>query len=422
VFLLAVSVRLVEFDRSGLRADPLKSEPSEEVYIAQAIAAGRGFITPVRPRGEYVDDPSAYSAPGYPYFLAALIRIARAVVPADATLPYSVAILVNALAGAAAVTLLASAAGQATGTVGFWSATVLASAWPTLLRGSLRLWDTAFTLLGIAFGVWLGATSTRPLPRLGICLLWGIGCGALTLVNPILAPLLCIAILSRVGLSFGAKEVVRSLAVLGLAWLLCLAPWTIRNVVAFKRIVPIRNTFGYAVWVGNLPGSDGTVDTVYAHSPFDNREERSRLAAMGEDKYMQMRSRDAIAMVRANPQQFLRRTGSRIGLYWLGDWRKPTRLFGLTFPMPFGINLAKSLLNALLLAAALAGTFFWTPRRGRLVCWFAIGFLPLPFYVTHVSPHYRVYVDPVLIALAAGAGCALRSALRNGAGAHRHPC
>ena len=123
---------------------------------------------------------------------------------------------------------------------------------------------------------------------------------------------------------------------------------------------------------------------------------------MGEDKYMQMRSRQAMQIVRENPRSFLLRTRDRIALYWLGNWRKPTRLFGLTFPMPFGFNLFKSLLNLLLLAGALAGTFFWTPQRGRLVCWFGIALLPLPFYVTHVSPHYRVYVDPVLIALVAG--------------------
>jgi hypothetical protein len=154
--------------------------------------------------------------------------------------------------------------------------------------------------------------------------------------------------------------------------------------------------------VGNLPDSDGTVDTVYAHSPFDSRDEGMRLRAMGEDKYMEMRSRDAIAILREDPQLFLRRTGWRVGLYWLGNWHKPTRLFGTMFPMLFQVNVAKLVLNVLLMVAAAAGTLFWAPRRGRLVCWVAIGFLPLPFYVTHVSPHYRVYVDPVLVALAAG--------------------
>ena len=401
VFLMAASVRLFEFDRSGLRANPLNNEPSEEVYIAQAIAAGKGFVTPVRPRNVYVDDPSAYSAPGYPYFLAALIRVARAV-GWNPALPYTAAIVTNALLGAVAVALLASAAGHAAGAASFWAAALLGSAWPTLIRGSVRLWDTAFTLLGTAFAVWLGATSTRSAPHAGICLLWGIGCGALTLVNPILAPVLCIAIMALVGLRVKDPQIARSLAVLGLAWALCVAPWMVRNALVFNRIIPVRNTFGYAMWVGNLPGSDGTVDTVYRHSPFDNREEATLLTAMGEDKYMQMRSRQAMQSVRENPRSFLLRTRDRIALYWFGNWRKPTRLFALTFPMPFGFNLLKSLLNLLLLAGAVAGTFFWTPRRGRLVCWFAIALLPLPFYVTHVSPHYRVYVDPVLIALAAG--------------------
>ena len=88
---------------------------------------------------------------------------------------------------------------------------------------------------------------------------------------------------------------------------------------------------------------------------------------------------------------------------------------GFNMPNVAGVNLGKPAANMILLLFALLGAFSWRSREGKWLSLFGLTYLPLPYYVTHVSPHFRVFVDPILCFLTAGflAGCVEKVVRRN---------
>lgn len=416
----AGSLRLGNVALDGSWRDPLRNEPTEEVVLAQRIAEGRGFVCPYQSPGVAVDHPSAHSPPAYPYLLAGLIRAAR-LVTADPLAPYRAALLVSVLVGSLVVGVLAVVGQRALGGAGFWGAGLLLAVWPTLLRTSGVLWDTPFALLGIALGM-LVATSPWPSPgRIPSALLAGAGAALFTLFNPLVAPFLAVALLARGVAGAGLRRGLPYLLAAGAAWLVCLAPWLVRNAVAFERFIPVRNNFGLELWMGNHPEADGTTESANRRHPINDREERRLVDEVGEDAYVRSKSALASKDVRAEPGAFARKTFRRVGLYWFGDTSKPTSLFGRVVPGLFGVNVVKILLNSLLVSLAVLGTRRWGAWP-RWLAWFGILTLPLPYYVTHVSPIYRAVVDPLLCLLAGlYLGALALSFLRRGTAAGPKP-
>lgn len=134
----------------------------------------------------------------------------------------------------------------------------------------------------------------------------------------------------------------------------------------------------------------------------DDSVENSLISTMGEDGYMQMKTAQAMELISADLGRFCLKSLRRVQLYWLGDLSKPTSIFGLRFPLIHGINAAKLGLNLGLLGGALIGLFAYRDRVTRLFFVAAVVFLPLPYYVTHVAPKYRAFVDPCMCLLFTG--------------------
>ncbi len=397
VFLFAFVLRCIQMVTAGYWEHPLKDEPSEVVVLAQGLAKGWGYITPARNSAEYVNDPSAYQPPGYPVLLASMIKV-FAWLNAGEMNAYRLAHLINVFLGALTVVVLAVAPLARFGRLGFWFAGLTSAVWPTLIQNALKLWDTSFALLGLAIGLYLVMNPrTRIHP-----VVFGFVTGITALFNPVMAVMPGLALAAHVLIQRRESIFSRHFLLPFSVAFLCVMPWIARNWIVFDRFIPMRNTFGLSMYIGNLPECDGSVDTWLPLAPFDNLEERDVLTGMGEDLYMQMRAKDAITLIRDDPSGFFHRSSHRVVLYWLGHYGKPTHLLGIRFPMIGGVNLLKALFNTLLLVLAIWGSWYWSRRSGLGVCWFAVLLMSLPFYVTHVGPNYRVYADPVLIMLASG--------------------
>ena len=397
VSLVALALRSLQVAANGSWSDPLRGQPTEEVRIAQHLAEGRGFATPFDWGRTAGLSASAHSPPGYPFLLAGLIR-ATGSGRVDSRLPYRIALALGALAGSIAVGVLAMAGGRVAGHRGFWAAGVVATAWPTLITQSGILWDTPFAMLAIASGAFMVAGPARP-PGLSArrCLAFGTFGGLASLFNPTVAPFLAASTATR--LAFAGRSI-RPWLLVGMTWFLCLVPWTARNTLAFHRWIPIRSNAGLELWLGNLEDADGSSRSTMHRHPMDDPAERDRVARIGEGDYMREKMGQASALITNDLGRFARRTWRRVLLYWFGDVTRPTRLLGVTFAMPFGINLPKLAPNALLLILSLIGLARWQPPAGRWALGFGILVLPLPYYLTHVSPNYRAIADPLLCLLA----------------------
>lgn len=405
IFMLAMSVRIVELFAGGMWKTPLRSEPTEEVMLAQSLADDKGYTTPFRAAGD-PSHPSAFSPPGYPYLLAGFIRASR-LVSREPLLPYRLVLLFGIVLGAAGVLLLAIAADKTFGPAAFWWVGVLGSVWPIMVRNSVLLWDTPFVIFGACVGVLLAALSSRSAsspvpPGVATCAFLGIHLGVQTLSNPVIAPFVGLASAAFIFRKGMVGRFVASLVLMGLVFVVVVGPWFAWTTATFHRFMPVRNSLGFNVWVGNLPDADGTSAGTYPHQPINNLEEQRLVARLGEDGYMRMRDGDSARMVGSDPKRFLRLTARRAALFWFGDFHRSSRVLGFDVPLLFGGNVLKALGNVGLLSLAVWGACRWGMNIGLAVCLFGLLLLPLPYYVTHVSPNYRVVVDPILCFLSAG--------------------
>lgn len=393
-FLLAAGIRTFWLAHSGDWNQPLQHWMMEEVAIAQHIAAGHGFLSPY---AEYeAAKPhvlSALSAPAYPHMLASLLRLCGTGRELEA---YRISMILNGLVGSAAVGLLAGIARVRFGLVAGLATGLLGALLPPLVYRSPSLWDTPYVMFAISVILTLAGAKTSRIRQVGSALI-GVILGVFALFNPIVLPLV-----PPIALIFLFRESNPSLGVqkalcICLACAAALAPWTFRNYSLYGHFVPIRNCMGREIWMGAQKNCDGTSQTVGTGQLTDMRSESSLLHAMGEDAFNKMRMAQAISLIKDNPGAFASKTLNRIRLYWIGDSRKTP--FG-DAKRGFVVFLKMTALGGLL-AVTLIGIFCDPDRHMRWFGLYALLVLPIPYYITHVCPQYRV---PVMILEAYWAG------------------
>lgn len=398
LLLVACLVRFASSWSLGNIQDPLMVEPTEQVRLASFIAEGHGLITPLLDYEEAKDIPSAICPPGYPYILAGIFKLS-ALLGLDEVQRALFGQIVNIFVGSFSAVLIALSAFNFAGRRAFWFAGALSAFWPTLVVSSHVLWDTSWSILGTAWG--LHSLSRKELPESGFgWLVSGLLAGLVGLVNPVIAPFLLLVAITRNGLmNLSEHSVVRTF-LFGIGISLVILPYIWRNYEVFDRFIPIRNNFGFELWIGNHPGSDGTSETATRVHPMNDAIERTRLRLEGEDRYLRARGEEAFSAIANDPQRFLSLSGQRFLFYWFGDWRVQSEYFGIKFPMFIGVNWIKICFKfSLVLLAALS--FFLLPAQGaRWALWFGVAYFGLPYYFTHVAPLYRAMVDPILCLLA----------------------
>ncbi len=162
------------------------------------------------------------------------------------------------------------------------------------------------------------------------------------------------------------------------------------------RLRPFRTNLGYELWQGNRPESTGYF--VESLHPNKNPAEYARYASLGELRYMQEKSELAHEAIRANPARFLRLSLKRIVSFWTGLGGKTTSY----------LQSAHMLLTTTL---GLTGLILLLRRRHSSAIFLALPLLlfPLPYYLTHPDPRFRLVLDPILTILTAYAITALHN-------------
>jgi hypothetical protein len=192
---------------------------------------------------------------------------------------------------------------------------------------------------------------------------------------------------------------------LAMVVLFCL-PWTLRNYQRFHRVIPIRSSLPFELWIGNNNIFDE--HAVHGIQRITRYEETHRYAELGENAYLDEKLRLAKSFIQQRPVLFVALCGRRILATWSGTehpyadfLRADSFLARVIFPV-----------NLILTVGTLAGLALMLRNRSPFalpLAVFPVGY-PVIYYITHTSLRYRHPIDPLLVLLTV---LAIASCLRN---------
>lgn len=358
----------------------------------------RGYLFATRTlvtEGRYPDrtDPFHFRAPGYPAFLvAATLGNPDRIVLAK---------LANVLLGSLSPLVLAAISARlfrrrrlaiATGIAGALNPAFV------LLSADIQS-EPLFLLLLLCAGYLLLAAADRPSTSLALASGGFLAIAALTRPSALaLSPLLVAPLLDR-RYPIRARWHLASSALFG--FLLLLAPWTLRNAVVFRQLLPVNDATGYAFYHGNS-------DWNFRFYRIRSREEYEQwLMQIDRDLQQQVRALDRAG--RSSPAErsryFLRkalseRTGdpagwARLLLLKSWDWLRP-------YPRPwYWPAWVVTGLGAFYTALTVLAAVGWLAAERRGAALFALAVLVISM-AAHVLLivvwRYRMpYWDPILI-------------------------
>src|SRR6202050_5081449 len=155
--------------------------------------------------------------------------------------------------------------------------------------------------------------------RLGLWAGFGLLAGFAGLIEPsvlVVIPflmLLAVWRLSRAGRRWVLPGMVASLTLAA-----TIAPWLIRDAVVFHRFIPMRDSLGLELWMGN----NGyfvrwTSDQIH---PLHDAQELADYNSMGELAYMDHKAARAYAYIAAHPGWYTEMCLRRAVYLWTGYW------------------------------------------------------------------------------------------------------
>jgi 4-amino-4-deoxy-L-arabinose transferase-like glycosyltransferase len=351
LFILAFLVRIVVIAQTIGLSTPASLEPAADsrihIALVHNLLAGRGY--------SLAGAPTAITPPLYVYFLAGLYWL---------TGDPSVVRIVQAILGAlGCVVMYALGRKLFDAWTGLIAGAVLAVyPLPAYLAG-LHLTENLFLLLLLLVLWWALRVADHPASLGAAALGCMIGLAALTRAMFIaFVPFLFVWAVTVWGIRHTLTYRIVGLAVAGLA--VVVLPWTVRNGLVFREIVPIQSNGGLVFWAGNNPAAAGGLvwpsrRTWTAGPPPDDGRYGWRGLTLAQDNRRYIGA--ALAWIRGHP-----------GAYGRLLWRKLQRLYGFDRTSNGGdvrVPLAPAILESLFMALAFAGVCM-SLRRWRTVSLF----------------------------------------------------
>ena len=270
VLLVGGGLRAAWVAHAGV-APRFSTDPAAYLLQGETIARGKGFTNPLvdiqnevrkqRHERPLPRQPSSFYPPGYPVFVAAVVwAVWHTPIPDTAevrTVGY-VQVLVGVL-----TILLAFAIGRRVfdARVGIVAAAMVAL-YPNLVTTTATLQlETVFVALTLATVLVLLPVATREDTRAGRLVASGMMLGAVALVRPTIALLLVAVLATRLLMKRPWRETLAAVAVLAIAMVAVMLPWTIRNAVALHAFVPISTGVGPTLCASRNPEATGALDT-----------------------------------------------------------------------------------------------------------------------------------------------------------------
>ena len=306
--------------------------------------------------------PTAWLAPVYPSVVAAIFSIFGIESRAAAIVLLILNCLLSAITAVVVMKIGTRCFGEKVGLLSaiFWAVS------PTAAVTQLILWDSCLAALSFSLAIWMTA-KLQPDSRVRDYLYAGAMWGFAGLVSPsLLAPFLPIVLLLYVR-DRNAKQ----LLIVALAMLLIITPWTLRNLVAFHKLMPVRSNGWAEIYFGNV-GFD-----LHPSGP------SMQYQSMGEVAFVEKTKSEAVRYLVAHTAEFSKRTVRRA----FNFWAMPDGTLGLSFILG--------------LLSFFGGFHAIGKSRNGVILMLVLIFYPMIYYVSYTFSRYRHPIEPVIYVLAA---------------------
>jgi 4-amino-4-deoxy-L-arabinose transferase-like glycosyltransferase len=371
----------------------------EQGNVAEALVAGRGFGSALMS-----NQTSAIMPPVFPLIVAASYYLFGVHTASSIFAVHAVNGLLNALACIPIFLMARRSFGER---AGWWAAWAWAFFPYGIYFSAAWAWSTHLLLLCLCWLLVL-AQHMEQSPRLALWAGFGLLAGFAGLTEPsVLVVIPFLLVLACWRLSRDGKRWLLPGCVAGVVLVAALSPWMIRNALVFHRFIPMRDSMGLELWMGNN-GYDlrWTSDDLH---PLHDAQELAAYNSMGELAYMNLKSQQAKAYIHDHPGWYAWMSLRRAVYVWTGYWSFNRDYLALEPMDPANIPFATCLTLLGLLGLLLA----WRDAPFEAIRYAGVLFLfPLMYYFSHPEPYHLRPVDPLLVILGCQAILALRERVR----------
>ena len=276
---------------------------AEYFFVAKAIVAGKGFSNPFQ-----VDTgPTAWTSPVYPLFLALLLKLFNTQIQvASVDLIFKNLILV--ITGV----LIYEVAKRTLSNIKAYFSVIFYTVWLLGFFGwffqiTHDTWIVLFfidSIFLLAVLMWLKPKNAK------VFILYGVVSGLAILTNPVLGPV-CIAILYKL-----THQVNKKMLIVPLIIMTAIASvWTVRNYVAFHKLIYIKSNLYYDAYQANYVKDNGIFNARFfgRHPVWTTKyDPGSEYRRLGELKFVELYKKLFLEKLIENPYTFLRKVKNRL--------------------------------------------------------------------------------------------------------------
>jgi 4-amino-4-deoxy-L-arabinose transferase-like glycosyltransferase len=396
---LILRIAVTPFNNFERLMNPDHIHAWEPGNAAEALLAGRGFGSPFSST-----QPSAVMPPVYPLIVAALFKIFGIHTAASILAAHALNCLLSALACIPVFLMARRSFGERTG---WWAAWGWAICPYGIYFAAAWAWSTHILLLCLCWLVYL-AQDLEGSSRLRLWTGFGALAGIAGLTEPsVLVVIPFLLALAAWRLARTGKRWLMPVLVVSVALAVTISPWLIRDAVVFHRFIPMRDSMGLELWMGNNGHNlRWTSDDL---NPLHNADELAEYNRMGELAFMDHKAQQSRIYIHEHPAWYARMSVRRAVYIWTGYWSFD-RAYLAQEPMdPPNIPFATAL--TLLAIAGLAEA--WRHKRIDAIRYGGVLFLfPMMYYFSHPEPYHLRPLDPVMAMLGCYAIVAWRGRAR----------
>jgi 4-amino-4-deoxy-L-arabinose transferase-like glycosyltransferase len=371
----------------------------EQGNVARALVAGHGFGSAFAST-----QPSAIMPPVYPLIVAAFFLLFGVHTAQSIFAVHAFDCLINSLACIPVFLLARRSFGER---AAWWAAWGWALSPYGIYFSAAWAWSTHLLLLCLCWLLYMAQDLERS-PRLGLWAGFGLLAGFAGLIEPsilIVVPfLLALAAfrLARAGRRWLLPGTVASLVIAAV-----ISPWLIRDAVVFHRFIPMRDSMGLELWMGNN-GSNLHWTSNDLH-PLHDAQELAGYNRMGELAYMDYKMQQAKAYIHDHPGWYAWMCMRRAVYLWTGYWSFDKNYLAMEPTDPENVPFA----TCLTLLGTLGLFLAWREEPFEVIRYAGVLLLfPVMYYFTHPEAYRMRPLDPLLAILGCYAIVTLRARVR----------